>query len=458
MIPPTCPTAFSCTPTAKTLRILLPLFLAARFAAAQADVPPLAADKIADEITIGGHKILPSNPPPGLALRKQLGLLTAAAVDGQMVHRSRKPGADVYETRAVITPAGDFLLMFPEGKHYGHSKGGKVNEMIAYRSSDRGKTWTGPKSAFDIDYNQHGFVPLVPRGTKRIYAFGTQPIRGKWLPEKGQHENAPIGFRWSDDDGHTWSDVRLIEPVNDPGFKGMSVMRMCETDAGTWLIGSHEGDWSVRPLATRQYILRSEDQGKTWTVLPGPRPKGWYVKGFGRMDEGRPINLGGGKVLAMFRTPEGHLWSTRSVDDGKTWTSPSSTPLVHPDAPPMLFHLGDGKTLVAFHHNRHAKSQYVGLSANMEGQKDRSELWASTSTDGGLTWSEPRFVLANALAPKRNVAWYDHQCSYADLVVDGDVLHLFLPHRWERVLHLHFLASELANLPAQSDLARALPD
>jgi len=56
--------------------------------------------------------------------------------------------------------------------------------------------------------------------------------------------------------------------MNDPDFRAMSVMLMCETDDGTWLLGSHEGDWSYRPLMTRQYVLRSEDQGKTWTVLP----------------------------------------------------------------------------------------------------------------------------------------------------------------------------------------------
>ncbi len=39
----------------------------------------------------------------------------------------------------------------------------------------------------------------------------------------------------------------------------MSVMRMCETDAGTWILGSHEGDWSYKPLSTRQYVLRSSD-------------------------------------------------------------------------------------------------------------------------------------------------------------------------------------------------------
>ena len=410
-----------------------------------------AGDKIASEITVGGVKIDVAAVPRGLTLRRELGLVTAKTVTGQIVHRAAL-GQDVYETRAVITPGGDFLLMFPEGKHYGRSKGEKINEMIAYRSSDRGESWSGPRVAFVIDYNQHGFVPLIPRGTSRIYAFGTQPIPGKWVPEKGAHENAPIGYRWSDDDGRTWSQVKLIEPVNDPRFLGMSVMRMCETDSGAWIIGAHEGDWSKRPLQTRQYLLRSEDRGKTWLALPAARPNGWFVKEFGRMDEGRPINLGHGKVLALFRTPQGHLWSARSNDDGRTWSEPAPTPLVHPDAPPMLFHLADGKTLVAFHHNRHARTQYTGLTANMEGQKDRSELWVAMSTDEGRSWTEPRFVLANALVPQKDIAWYDHQCSYADLVVDGENLHLFLPHRWEHVLHLRLKASDLARLPQRADL------
>jgi hypothetical protein len=406
----------------------------------------VALDRMADTITVGGVKFAPAQPPPGLVLREHLGLVTAAAVDGQLVHRA-KPGASLFETRATLTPGGDFLLMFPEGKHYNQTKIGKVNELLALRSSDQGRTWTPPQPAFQIDYSQHGFVPLIPRGSKRLYAFGTQPIPGKWSTEKGLQENAPIGFRWSDDDGRTWSDVKLIEPANDPGFTGMSVMRMTETGSGAWLIGAHEADWSKKPLQTRQYLLRSEDQGQRWTVLPGPRPNGWQVPKFNRMDEGRPISLGGGQVFFMARTPEGHLWSARSADDGKTWTDPAPTPLVHPDAPPMLFLLADGQTLVAFHHNRHAQSQYVGLTGNMEGQKDRSELWVSTSTDQGRTWSKPRFVLANALAPKRNVAWYDYQCSYADLIVDGDNLHLFLPHRWERVLHLRLKAGDLNQLP-----------
>ena len=64
----------------------------------------------------------------------------------------------------------------------------------------------------------------------------------------------------------------------------------------------------------------------------------------------------------------------------------------------MLFKLSDGKTLIAFHHNR-SSIQTADLGGNREQHLDRSELWFATSTDGGHTWSEPRFLLVNALAP-----------------------------------------------------------
>ena len=398
-------------------------------------------DQVAGKVVIAGTPMNTAALPRGLVLRSDLGIITVPQIDGQIIAHARNRKGGLYETRATITPNGDFLLLYPDGGHYG-STGAKVNDMLVWRSADKGKTWTGPKIAFDIDYNQHGFIPLTPHNSRRIYAFGTQPIPGMYTREHGLQENAPIGFRYSDDDGHTWSEVRIIRPINDPDFRGMSVTRMTETDSGVWLLGAHTGDWSFKSVITRQYILRSEDQGKTWKVLPGPRNKGWATDEYGRMEEGRPISLGGGKVLLMTRTGEGHLWALRSNDDGKTWSDPKSTSLVHPNAPPMVFHLADGKTLIAFTHN----------NPGAKFGADRAEIWFATSTDGGETWSEPRFMFANALGEDFGNPWRDDTCSYLDMIEDRGVIHLFVPHRWERVLYLKLRESDLASLPVKAGL------
>ena len=150
----------------------------------------------------------------------------------------------------------------------------------------------------------------------------------------------------------------------------------------------------------------------------------------------------------MARSPEGHLWQARSMDDGRTWSYPAPTPLIHPDAPPMLFKLSDGATLAAFHHNRHHDLDYTGLSGTKpELMADRSELWVSLSGDGGRSWSEPRFLLANALQPAFDTPFRNHQCSYMDLFIDRGTVHLFIPHRWQQVTYLRFPENLLPDLP-----------
>ena len=429
--------------------LLLPVGAAIPVSPAR-DFPPLP---LVERVTVKGRAIALTAPPPGLVVREKLGLLTAAALDGDIVHRAEAPDS-LFETRAVITPGGDYLLMFPVGQHYGASKGKRVNRMLAYRSSDHGRTWQGPTEPFPIDYNQHGFIPLIPRGTKRLYAFGTQPDPRTYDWRNGGQENAPIGYRWSDDDGRTWSETRLIAPANDPGFKGMSVMRMAETESGVWILGSHAADWTKKPLQTRQYLLRSEDRGTTWTVLPGPQPQGWFAPGFDRMDEGRPIALGGARVFFMARTTQGHLFTAWSQDDGRTWTPPAPSPLVHPDAPPMLFLLSDGKTLAAFHHHGVPVKEDGNLSAKSENMQVRSQIWVSTSTDGGHTWTAPRFLLVTVAVPNLENPWRNYQCSYLDAFSDGATLHLFMPHRWQQALHLVIAESALAALPTESELTR----
>jgi hypothetical protein len=197
--------------------------------------------------------------------------------------------------------------------------------------------------------------------------------------------------------------------------------------------------------------MRTTDRGQTWTLLPHAQPDGFTVPKFNRMDEARPISLGGAKVLLLVRTNEGHLWQLRSDDDGKNWTEPQPTTLVHPAAPPMIFHLSDGKTLVVFIHNR-----FAGVFNDVPGNgQDRSELWSCISTDDGQTWSEPRFVIANSAGGGRMGQFADWSVSYVDLLVDHGLLHLIISHQFRQVLAIRFDEKLLHRFPTKAELARA---
>ncbi len=119
----------------------------------------------------------------------------------------------------------------------------------------------------------------------------------------------------------------------------------------------------------------------------------------------------------------------------------------------MLFHLSDGKTLIAFHHNRHSDGAYKeGFHVGNNGMSDRSEIWFSTSSDEGASWSEPRFLFSNAAAHDRPTSWHNNQCSYLDMFPDEGVLNIFLPHRWQQALHLQIRESDLPRCKTQKEL------
>jgi hypothetical protein len=297
-----------------------------------------------------------------------------------------------------------------------------------------------------VPYNQHAFNPFIPSGSNRIYVFGTD-----FHPDYTVlPHNGAVSLRYSDDDGHTWSEPKFIAPENRPDWRGVGHMQACETDSGAWLIGTYfimsKPDHN---RADRQYILRSEDKGETWTLLPHDKPEGWFLSEYDRMLEGLPVNCGGGLLAFFIRTSEGHIWRSESRDDGLTWIDPEPTTLVHPDAPPMIFRTGRGDELVAFIHN----CPPGGLRfADDTARWDRNEIWASCSRDGGLTWSEPRYLLSNAAMPSDFGGSGGVEVCYADLIVDGSRLHLIFDHRKRQVVIASFDVEELDRLPTASTL------
>ncbi len=401
---------------------------------------------LATTLVIGGQPRAIDDLPPGCAIYADAGIVAPAGVDLRRLHGWPRPFDFSEAPRACFTPNGDLLMMCVTGRGHQWGRTQKFNEIVAYRSSDNGATWSGPTAPWVADYCEHAFNPLIPRGGKRIVAFMTDfhPdfIR---LPHTGM-----LGIRTSEDDGLSWSDVRRVSPANDPDMRGVYHMQGCETDSGAWLLGTYTiatpRTGGPMERIDHQYVLRSEDRGESWQLLPGPRPSGWRLEPWQRMLEGRILNAGGGEYLMLTRTPEGHLWQLRSSDDGRSWSDPAPTPLVHPDSPPMVWLLSDGETLLTLIHNK--------PGGNLQ---SRDELWSSLSRDRGRTWSEPRFLLANAARPCAPesmpfLATQPPEVCYADVVVRDGLLHIFYNHAKRHVHYLRLPESRLPALPTRAEL------
>ncbi|MXZ41281.1 MAG: hypothetical protein F4Z18_05780 [Caldilineaceae bacterium SB0666_bin_21] len=123
-----------------------------------------------EQIRIATGTVESAALPADLQLDRDLGLACVPGLSGQVVHNARDPEKGLFESRGTRMANGDYLLMFPDGNHYGRTRD-KDNDMLAYRSRDRGRTWDGPDPAFYINYSQHGLNPLHPAGSERVYAF-----------------------------------------------------------------------------------------------------------------------------------------------------------------------------------------------------------------------------------------------------------------------------------------------
>jgi len=140
--------------------------------------------------------------------------------------------------------------------------------------------------------------------------------------------------------------------------------------------------------------LLSPDGGRTWAprghirfekrLRDSPRPD-WLI-------EGAAVALRNGSALMLFRTDRGVAYKARSDDGGESWTSPSPSQLLNPNAKMTVLRLkGRHKAELVAAHNNHT---YLKVDGSGVG---RGNLILSTSADEGETW-QPRATLEARLA------------------------------------------------------------
>ena len=225
----------------------------------------------------------------------------------------------------------------------------------------------------------------------------------------------------SEDDGRTWSEPRRLPD----GILGPIKNKPITLSDGSLLAGSSIEN-APEPPAWRAHFERSPDLGRTWVrsaSLAGATAAGedfWII-------QPTILKLGGGELLALFRSKQSRIAASRSADRGLTWGPIFATGLPNPDAGVDGVTLADGRHLLVYNHKVRVDGAWAG---------SRSRLNVALSDDGDV-W-DAALMLEDQ----------DGEYSYPAAIQTGDgLVHVTYTHRRTRIRHVVLDPAELPRHP-----------
>ncbi len=243
---------------------------------------------------------------------------------------------------------------------------GPWNYVMLATSEDDGHTWSGVKLAIDCPGQVRAFDPcLWLDPTGRLWLFWAQ------------------GWSLWDGRGGVWAMTTDGPDAADPDWSaprrhcnGVMMNKPTALSTGAWLlpaaIWSREpiecdpANYRLTPEESGSNAVGSMDQGKTWELLGGCDVEGRWC------DEHMLVERTDGSVWLLARTTSG-IGESLSRDGGRTWSPSRVSAIGHvPAARFFIRRLASGNLLLVKH--------------NPPDGKTRSHLTAYLSSDDGETW------------------------------------------------------------------------
>ncbi len=361
-------------------------------------------------------------------------------------------GINVYTIPGLLVTKSGVVIAYAEARDR-RGDGGKV-DIVLKRSLGGGRTWS---KSFMIERAQgienYVLATLVQdRVSGRVFFFTA--LRDEGLADRTTTDH----YRYSDDDGATWSEPHDITPIlyaadekiqadlragragpefvgDDPELFGRKLI-FFGPGRSIQLSAQHPKfpnrivvplfyikDRIVTPRAKRGYgnaVLVSDDGGRTWSV-PGTVPLGEHGS-----SEISIVELADGRLMINARSapPESRGMSVAgrtlaySADGGATWTRPhldtSGIPLYtetssgllrvsHPATDPK----GISRILFSFPHSMPAAAAKAGSATRANGT-------ILLSYDEGQSWAKQKLLVPGSFG-----------YSNLDLLPDGTVLAVY---------------------------------
>jgi hypothetical protein len=287
--------------------------------------------------------------------------------------------------------------------------------LVLSWSADQGRTWTEPQPGIEppAGMRQPSWATLFVNEAGRVYAF--------YNVNREQGRGVQYVFRYSDDEGGTWSD-RYELPVRE------TEMDRAFSNASSWGIDPPQqiGDhvffaFSKYGGPNRQgegWVFRSPNlwsepdaSALIWEMWPAG-DIGIRSERVGYLqEEHNLVPLADGTLYMMARSLEGYVIEAWSDDAGETWTEPQFATyadgvrrIKNPRALARVWRCRNGKYLLWYHH-------HDGRDVPAR-NKNRTPAWVSggIEQDGRIRWSQPEILLYTFDPP------HNSGMSYPDLI------------------------------------------
>ncbi|GAB3928665.1 LamG-like jellyroll fold domain-containing protein [Larkinella terrae] len=350
----------------------------------------------------------------------------------------------------VKTNDGAWLCVLTTGT--GH-EGASGQHIISQRSLDQGKTWIDKRDIEPGDGPEASYAVLLKASSGRIFVFynhntdNIRAVKGDNPPYKDGlvkrvDSQGYFVFKYSDDNGKSWSANRIPIPV-----------RNFEIDRKNPYQGKIQYFWNVGRAFTYKesayvpihkvggfgdgFFTSSEGallQSPDLLTATDPAQARWNTLPDGEIGLRTPAGVGGpiaeeqnfvvlsdGSFYCVYRTIDGHPAYSYSRDAGHTWEPPqylrygNGQLVKHPRAANFVWKCENGKYLYWFHNHG---GRFIREHPNRRNMAydDRNPAWIS----GGLEVDSPKGKIIKWTQPE--ILLYDEdpliRMSYPDLVED----------------------------------------
>jgi len=320
----------------------------------------------------------------------------------------------------VVLDNGRWLCVFTT--NLGH-EGSKGQHIVSCISEDQGKTWSEPVRIEEPGQESASWAMPYLTNYGRVYVFYSyNGDRIHALNEQKNIREDMLGwycYRYSDDEGKTWSERYRIDIPNKPvdinnQWNGevqifWGVGKPIDFNGGMMLaftkIGKYMLEYSEGWLIYCKNINREKNPIKLKFKLLPKTDTGIKNPDLGIINSEQNIfELSNGTLYCMHRTVSGYPAESYSNNRGKTWTRPqppayeNGIKLKNPRACPRIWKCKNGKYLFWYHN-------HGGWNFD-----NRNPAWISggIERDGKILWSQPEILFYEQ---NQNV-----RMSYPDLI------------------------------------------